>query len=302
MVLREEYKTILKAMVAQHFTQGQNRFRDLVAGKGQGLNILLHGPPGVGKTLTAECIADLYERPLYSVTSGDIGTNPEDIENKLHKIFNYAVNWNAVLLLDEADVFLAERNLENLSRNALVSVFLRNIEYFNGIFFLTTNRVGTIDEAFQSRLHITLGLDPLSVDDRRQIWYYFIKDLKHLSKDDRRILARHARDDWSHKDFNGRQIRNAVKTALTLARQDGVEVQVRHFQVVLDIGTRFAGYMQRLKKMDRERLAEAIGTRLDLTTNTLQSPESPTIAHIPKRKSDDEAKRLEKKDPDLDWD
>lgn len=260
------------------------------------------------------------------MTSGDIGTNPEDIENKLHKIFNYAVNWNAVLLLDEADVFLAERNLENLSRNALVSgeysfadcsdqnlaslniyliintVFLRNIEYFNGIFFLTTNRVGTIDEAFQSRLHITLGLDPLSVDDRRQIWYYFIKDLKHLSKDDRRILARHARDDWSHKDFNGRQIRNAVKTALTLARQDGVEVQVRHFQVVLDIGTRFAGYMQRLKKMDRERLAEAIGTRLDLTTNTLQSPESPTIAHIPKRKSDDEAKRLEKKDPDLDWD
>lgn len=112
------------------------------------------------------------------MTSGDIGTNPEDIENKLHKIFNYAVNWNAVLLLDEAEVFLAERNLENLSRNALVSgeysfadcsdqnlaslniyiintVFLRNIgrkmplsdvyrslsltEYFNGVFFLTTN-------------------------------------------------------------------------------------------------------------------------------------------------------------------
>ena len=71
--------------------------------------------------MTAECIADLYERPLYSVTSGDIGTNPEDIERKLHQIFHYAVSWNAVLLLDEADVFLAERNLENLVRNALVS-------------------------------------------------------------------------------------------------------------------------------------------------------------------------------------
>lgn len=44
LVLREDYKTLLKSMVAQHFTQGQNRFRDLVAGKGQGLNILLHGP------------------------------------------------------------------------------------------------------------------------------------------------------------------------------------------------------------------------------------------------------------------
>ena len=97
-------------------------------------------------------------------------------------------------------------------------------------------RTADNDQAFQSRLHITLGPDPLSVEDRREIWYHSIKDLKHLSKDDRRILARHARNDWCHKDFNGRQIRNAVKTALTLARQDGTEVQARHFQIVLDIG------------------------------------------------------------------
>ena len=193
------------------------------------------------------------------------------------------------------------------------------------------------DQAFQSRLHITLGLDPLSIEDRRQIWYHFIKDLKHLSKDDRRVLARNARDDWCHKDFNGRQIRNAVKTALTLARQDGVEVQARHFQIVLDIGmlalactmasllelpktrqtgsqvrysglilfaigTRFAGYMQRLKKMDRERLAEAIGTRLDLTANTLKGPEVPLVTHTSKRKPEDELKKTENKDLDLDWD
>ena len=83
------------------------------------------------------------------------------------------------------------------------------------------------------------------MEDRRAIWYNFIKDLKHLSKDDRRVLARHARDDWSQKDFNGRQIRNTVKTALTLARQDGVEVQARHFQIVLDIGTRTFAWKSR---------------------------------------------------------
>ena len=94
----------------------------------------------------------------------------------------------------------------------------------------------TATQAFQSRLHITLGLDPLSVEDRREIWYHFIRDLKHLSKDDRRVLARHARDDWCHKDFNGRQIRNTVKTALVLARQDDMEVQARHFENVLNIG------------------------------------------------------------------
>ena len=75
----------------------------------------------MGKTLTAECIADLYERPLYSVTSGDVGVDPDTVEERLRDIFDYAVTWNAVLLLDEADVFLAERNLENLERNALVS-------------------------------------------------------------------------------------------------------------------------------------------------------------------------------------
>ena len=91
-------------------------------------------------------------------------------------------------------------------------------------------------QAFQSRLHITLGLDPLPVEDRRKIWYHFIKDLKQLSKADRQALARHARDNWALQEFNGRQIRNTVKTALTLARQDGVEVQARHIQVVLDIG------------------------------------------------------------------
>jgi len=63
------------------------------------------GPLGVGKTLTAECIADLYEKPLYSITSGDIGTDPLTLEGRLQEIFDHAVRWNAVLLLDEADVF-----------------------------------------------------------------------------------------------------------------------------------------------------------------------------------------------------
>jgi len=137
LVLNKDYKDILKAMVAHHVYKVETRFKDLVAGKGQGLVILLHGlipwilvlsfltlflgPPGVGKTLTAECIADLYERPLYSVTSGDIGVDPDVVEKKLLEIFDYAITWNAVLLLDEADVFLAERSLEDLTRNALVS-------------------------------------------------------------------------------------------------------------------------------------------------------------------------------------
>ena len=68
------------------------------------------------------------------------------------------------------------------------------------------------------------------------------------------------------------------------------------------IGTRFAGYMQRLKKMDRERLAEAIGTRLDLTANNLQSIETPIVNRTSKRKSEDEPKKIGTTDVDFDWD
>lgn len=75
----------------------------------------------IAKVLRAECVADSFEKPLYQVTCGDIGTDPERLEERLEEIFDYAVTWGAILLLDEADVFLQDRDYENLQRNALVS-------------------------------------------------------------------------------------------------------------------------------------------------------------------------------------
>jgi SpoVK/Ycf46/Vps4 family AAA+-type ATPase len=113
-----------------------------VTGKGRGLTVLLHGPPGTGKTLTAECISERQQRPLYTVGCGDLGTEPLELERRLKEIFSYAVSWKAILLMDEADIFLQERDIQNVNRNALVSIFLRELEYFDGILFLTTNRPG----------------------------------------------------------------------------------------------------------------------------------------------------------------
>lgn len=120
LVLDEESKDIVQAMVAS-YTDKTARLEDLVAGKGAGLVALLHGPPGTGKTLTAECVAESFEKPLYQVTSGDIGTDPSKLEERLEEIFDYATTWGAILLLDEADVFLQERDYVHLERNALVS-------------------------------------------------------------------------------------------------------------------------------------------------------------------------------------
>ena len=77
---------------------------DLVRGKGKGLIILLHGEPGVGKTSTAECVADHSKRPLFPITCGDIGENAEKVEENLERNFQLAHKWGCVLLLDEAEL------------------------------------------------------------------------------------------------------------------------------------------------------------------------------------------------------
>jgi hypothetical protein len=59
--------------------------------------------------------------PLYTMSAGDLGLVPENIEAKLSEILEMATRWKAVLLLDEADVFLEQRTLNDLERNKLVS-------------------------------------------------------------------------------------------------------------------------------------------------------------------------------------
>jgi hypothetical protein len=83
------------------------------------------------------------------VCAGDLGTDAELLEANLLEITSLSHKWGAIILIDEADVYLAERALQDIQRNALVSVFLRHLKYFQGIMFLTTNRVATFDLAFQ---------------------------------------------------------------------------------------------------------------------------------------------------------
>ena len=147
-------KDLIRALISNQLSSEVST--DLISGKGNGLILLLHGGPGTGKTLTAESVAEIAEKPLYRVTCGDVGTKAEDVEKYLESVFHLGKLWDCVVLLDEADVFLEQRSLEDLQRNALVSVFLRMLEYYEGILVLTSNRVGVFDEAFKSRIQLAL--------------------------------------------------------------------------------------------------------------------------------------------------
>ncbi len=146
LVLPDAQKELVKLLID---TKG-GVFTDIVRGKSGGAIVLLSGEPGTGKTLTAEVYAESEKRPLYSIQCSQLGINPEKLESELMQVFTRAQRWNAVMLLDEADVYVRERG-SSLQQNAIVGVFLRVLEYQATVLFLTTNRPNDVDDAIASR-------------------------------------------------------------------------------------------------------------------------------------------------------
>jgi len=239
LVLPENQKSIIKALVSSHAFHASRSIDDIISGKGRGLVAVLHGPPGTGKTLTAEGIADLLRCPLYMVSAGDLGTDPTKLEKELQNILDIAHSWGAVLLLDEADVFLEQRSVHDIHRNALVSIFLRLLEYFQGILFLTTNRVETFDQAFVSRIHLSLRFAPLTTKAKKTVWKLFIDRVRHVEGMEVAPITESDYNDLSRREVNGRQIKNLVRAAQALAIHEGTALSMVHIKRVIDVAESF---------------------------------------------------------------
>ncbi|KAG9206967.1 hypothetical protein G6514_000258 [Epicoccum nigrum] len=273
------HKRMVQAQIRTHFLRKMSRQNrdsedtdiDLVRGKGLGLIILLHGAPGVGKTSTAECVAESLGKPLYPITCGDLGVTAESVEQTLASTFAKAEAWDCVLLLDEADVFLAQRTRTDLARNAIVSVFLRVLEYYKGTLILTTNRVGAFDEAFKSRIHLNLYYPALNREQTSAIWEMNLERIikrkqGRLAADVPKILAFgkqlfERQSQTTSARWNGRQIRNAFQTALAMAEYEALgdsgltadwkllekihsRLEVKHFETVASASAHFDAYIQ----------------------------------------------------------
>ena len=178
-------------------------FGDLIDGKHGGMVILACGGPGVGKTLTAEIYAEHTQRPLYVLELGELGTDLNRVEENLRRIFARVARWNAVLQFDECEIFLAARG-DDLERSAIVGVFLRLLDYYRGILFLTTNRPQVLDPAVLSRVTLRLDYPDLDSASRARIWQsMFAAAGLELEGGDFAELAEY--------NINGRQIRNLTR-------------------------------------------------------------------------------------------
>lgn len=218
----------MKALVHMLIARRAGAFTDIIRGKSGGAVILLAGPPGVGKTLTAEVYAESEQRALYSVQCSQLGTDAAALEEELLKVFARATRWRAVLLLDEADVYVHERG-RDLQQNAIVGVFLRVLEYQDTVLFLTTNRPDDVDDAIASRCIARLTYPRPTQEEQRQIWRILAEatNARISGETIDRIVER-------NPGLSGRDIKNLLKLAMLTGTSGDLTVQdvefVRQFQ------------------------------------------------------------------------
>ena len=150
---------------------------DVIKGKSGGTSILCTGEPGLGKTLTAEVYAEIMKKPLYKVQSGQLGLRSDDVEKNFKEILQRAARWGAILLIDEADVYIRKRG-NDLQHNALVAAILRTLEYFDGLLFMTTNRGEDVDDAILSRCIAVIKYTTPTPEAAKRIWQVLATQFK----------------------------------------------------------------------------------------------------------------------------
>ncbi|KAF5988631.1 putative aaa family atpase protein [Fusarium bulbicola] len=242
LVLPTGHKKMVLSLISQHFRnkatqrdKERDEQVDIVRGKGKELILLLHGDPGVGKTKTAEGVAERFKKPLFQIKC----------------------------------------------------VFLRVLENYAGILFLTTNGIGDFDEAFASRIHTSLHYPPLDLFPTSKIFELNLKMVKkRYQETDRKItidmnaIEEYAGEYWQKNAkarLNGRQIRNACQTALALAEFDAqpegskydlavrsaatVHLKVEKIRTVSEAYLEFTEYLKAVHDTDAETHANETGLR-----------------------------------------
>lgn len=158
--------------------------------------------------------------------------------------------------------------MNDIKRNALVSIFLRVLEYHDGIIILTSNRVGTFDEAFKSRIQLSLHYPSLTRDNRCDIWTMFITRLREIGETqvDFADLEDHR---WDLADYklNGRQIRNAIQTSRQFVSwknsKEKTTLNFENLKQIIEISGEFDIYINKLNDgMSPDQLAAEDGLRL----------------------------------------
>jgi SpoVK/Ycf46/Vps4 family AAA+-type ATPase len=220
---REEVEEFLAAIHNQSRVLNTWGMKDRLM-TGKGLVALFHGPPGTGKTLCAEIIAASMGKPLHRVSLPDVVSKwVGETEKNIQQIFRRARASLAVLLFDEADALFASRSSEVRSSNDRyanmeVNLLLQELERFDGVTMLTSNKIGVMDPALLRRIQFRIELGEPDAHQRALIWKKLLSPRLPLGADvDLRALA-------ERFPLSGARIKNALMRAAYLAAWKGTPV------------------------------------------------------------------------------
>lgn len=136
------------------------------------------------------------------------------------------------------------------------TVFLRVLEYYEGILILTSNRVGSFDEAFKSRIQVAIHYENLTKRSRRQIWQNFFEMIEESPNEDANMSELERRlDELASQEMNGRQIRNALLTARQLAKHRKERLDWEHLSQVMKTSAAFNKYLKTVRGHSDEQWA-----------------------------------------------
>lgn len=223
LILAQPEKQMLRAAVNQilyrHIVYMEWGFDKRVA-YGCGVSLLFAGPPGTGKTMAAQAVANalglmLYKVDLSCIVSKYVG----ETEKNLDKLFAEATRGNAILLFDETDAILGKRteirDANDRNANLEISFLLQRMEEYSGVTIMTTNYLENIDPAFFRRISFVIHFPMPDEKTRLALWRGMFPDAAPLDKEiDFDYLARQFQ-------ITGGSIKNAAVAAAFTAAEEG---------------------------------------------------------------------------------
>jgi hypothetical protein len=209
---------------------------------GRAVTLLFAGPPGVGKTAAAEGLAHALKRPLLVADYAQIqnmfvgGT-----EKNIAAAFRKARWEGAVLFWDEADAMFYDRDLARQPFEVRdVNVLLQELERFEGVCVLATNRAASLDPALERRISLKVEFASPDRPAREAIWRKLLPRKLPLAKDvDLAGLAA--------AELTGGEIKNAVLNAARMALARGARARVRMRDLEAAVRLELDGRLRREK-------------------------------------------------------
>lgn len=188
---------------------------------GRGTTLLFTGPPGVGKSATAEAIAHALGRPILATNVADLQSCwVGETEKAIVRTFREATEAGAVLFWDEADTFFPDRErAQHQWEVREVNVLLQQVERFEGVCILATNRKCALDAALERRISMKIEFERPDRATARAIWRKLLPAKLPLERDvDVESL--------SAEELSGGQIKNVVLNAARRALLRGKRARV----------------------------------------------------------------------------